>query len=259
VAVPDRHPFGLAEDSMSSFAQYLRSRHDDLFQAFYQHPFLRSLADGTASRESVLHYVGQDNQYLTAFMRCYGHGISMSPDREWVAWFRDSIDFLLNDETHPHHVMCEAFGARYEDAQVERMAPSAQAYIDHMTRSAHDSLGVLVAALLPCPWTYIWAAQRQLAEQPVPIDGPFRGWWDFYASEQSAGILDHFIARLDALAEQAGPAERERMARAFEDSCHHEIRFWEMAWTQETWQARWSSDGDQPAGALEVEHDRAGG
>ncbi|GAA4282708.1 thiaminase II [Brevibacterium daeguense] len=226
---------------MSSFAQQLRSRHDDLFEAFYAHPFLRSLADGTAGRESVLHYVGQDNQYLTAYMRCYGAGIAMSPDREWVTWFRDSINFLLEDEVHPHHVMCEAFGVDYEDAQVDRLQPPAQAYIDHMMRAAGDTLGVLIAALLPCPWTYIWAAQRQEAEAPVADDNPFRGWWEFYAGDSSTAMLDDYIARFDALAEQASPAERERMARAFEDSCHHEIRFWQMAWTQETWESQLAS------------------
>jgi phospholipid/cholesterol/gamma-HCH transport system permease protein len=35
--------------------------------------------------------------------------------------------------------------------------------------------------------------------------------------------------------DDAGPAERQRMADAFERSCHHEIRFWQMAWTQERW------------------------
>jgi thiaminase/transcriptional activator TenA len=134
--------------------------------------------------------------------------------------------------------MCEAFGVSYEDAQVERMSPSAQAYVDHMMRAATDSLGVLIAALLPCPWTYIWAAQRQMAEQPVSEDNPFHGWWEFYAAPETGGILDDYLARFDALAEQAGPAERARMARAFEDSCHHEIRFWQMAWTCETWTAQ---------------------
>lgn len=194
--------------------QHLRHRHDDLFEAFYAHPFLRALADGTASRESVLHYVGQDHQYLTAYLRCYGHGIAMSPDREWVAWFRDSIDFLLQDEVHPHHVLCEAFGVSYEEAQVERMAPTAQAYIDHMTRAANDSLGVLLAALLPCPWTYIWSAQRQVAEQPLAPDNPFHGWWAFYTGDATTGLLDDFVTRLDVLAADTGPAERDRMARA---------------------------------------------
>lgn len=219
-----------------SFSAEQRERCDALFETFYQHPFLRSLADGSASRESVLHYVGQDNQYLTAFIRCYGRGIALSPDRDWAAWFRDQVTFLLEDETHPHHVMCEAFGARYDEVQVERMAPSAQAYVNHMMLAAQDGLPVLMAALLPCPWTYIWAAGRQQAEAPVAADNPFRGWWEFYDSPESAGILDDFVARVDALAEQAGPAERARMAAAFEASCRHEIQFWEMAWTQQTWE-----------------------
>jgi thiaminase/transcriptional activator TenA len=222
---------------MSHFAQQQRQRCDHLFEAFYHHPFLRSLADGTADRETVLHYVGQDNQYLTAYLRCYGLGISLSPDREWVAWFRDNIDFLLHDETHPHHVLCAAFDVGYEEAQVDRLAPSAQAYVDHLLVSAHDSLGVLMAALLPCPWTYIWAARRQMTEEPVAPDNPFHGWWDFYAGTATTSILEDFTSRVDALAEEAGPAERQRMAHAFEVSCHLEVRFWEMAWTQEQWAA----------------------
>lgn len=219
----------------TSFSALMRERYDHLFEAFYEHPFLRGLADGTASRESVLHYVGQDNQYLTAYLRCYGLGLARSGDRDWMTWFTRSMVFLLEDETHPHHVLCEAFGVRYEDAQIDRLAPSAQAYVNHMLVSAHDSLGVLMAALMPCPWTYIWAAQRQMADDPVASDNPFRGWWEFYANRDSDQLLGDFIERLDALAAQAGPDELARMERAFEDSCHHEIRFWQMAWTQESW------------------------
>lgn len=216
-----------------SAAQY--EGNAQLFEAFYQHPFLRSLADGSASEASVLHYVGQDNQYLTAFMRCYGLGIAASADREWISWFNDHITFLLHDETHPHHVMCEAFGATYGQVQTEELAPNAQAYIHHLMVSAQDSLGVLMAALLPCPWTYIWAAQRQQRDEPVSADNPFAGWWEFYAGPECDALLAGFIERTDALAAGAGADERARMARAFRASCHHEIRFWQMAHTVQTW------------------------
>ncbi|WP_212753935.1 thiaminase II [Nakamurella aerolata] len=220
----------------SGFSAEQRRRCDELFETFYAHPFLRGLADGTASRESVLHYVGQDNQYLTAFIRCYGLGLAKSPDRQWMAWFRDNVTFLLADETHPHHVLCQAFGVDYADAQLDTMAPTAQAYINHMMVSGYDSLGVLMAALLPCPWTYIWAAQRQQAKAPAAQDNPFAGWWEFYANVECDELLAQFIARVDALAEQAGPAERARMAAAFEASCEYEVAFWEMAFTQQRWQ-----------------------
>lgn len=220
----------------NGFSAIQAHRCAELFEAFYQHPYLRGLADGIAPRKSVLHYVGQDNQYLTAFIRCYGLGISRSPDRETMDWFKDNIVFLLDDETHPHHVLCEAFGVRYEDAQTSTMAPTAQAYVDHLVAAAHDSLGVLLAALAPCPWTYIWAAQRQMAEAPVTADNPFYGWWEFYANRESTELLRGVVSRLDDLAAVASAEERNRMASAFEISCHYEVRFWQMAWTREIWE-----------------------
>lgn len=219
----------------NGFSSQLRHRNEHLFEAFWDHPFLAGLRDGTLPDEVVVHYVGQDHQYLTAFLRCYGLGLAQSPDRDWAEFFVQQSRFLLDDETHPHHVLCAAAGVSYADVQVDRLAPSAQAYVNHIMQSAHDSLGVLLAALMPCPWTYIWAGTRQLAEDPPGPDHRFGGWWEFYGSTDSQALLVDFARRLDGLAADAGGRERARMEAAFEQSCHHEVRFWQMAWTRETW------------------------
>lgn len=220
-----------------SFSAELRERHDDLFQAFWAHPFLDGLRDGTLASERVLHYVGQDHEYLSAFIRCYGLGMSLSPDREWMSFFAENVRFLLEDETHPHQALCRSAGVTYEEAQVRRLAPSAQAYVNHMMESARDTLGVLMGALLPCPWTYIWAGMRLMEQAPPEPDHPFHDWWAFYGSAECQSLLSSFTERFDALAADAGRSERRRMADAFEASCHHEVRFWEMAWSLEDWTA----------------------
>jgi thiaminase (transcriptional activator TenA) len=220
-----------------SYSAELGDRHADLFEAFWEHRFLAGLRAGSLEREQIIHYVGQDHLYLSAFIRCYGLGISMSPDREWMQWFRDNVSFLLEDETHPHHALCRAVGVSYVDAQRDRLAPSAQAYVDHMMESGRDTLGVMLGALLPCVWTYIWAGHRLLGEAPPDDDHPFRDWWAFYGSDECGEILADFRERFDALAAEAGTEERRRMAIAFEASCHHEVRFWEMAWVLEDWDA----------------------
>lgn len=219
----------------ASLSGRLREQCDPIFGAFWKHPFLEGLRDGTLAPERVVHYVGQDHQYLSAFVRCYGLGMSLSPDRDWMRWFQDNVAFILDDETHPHHALCEAAGVSYEDAQVDRLSPSAQAYVNHMMESSRDTLGVMLAALLPCPWTYIWAGDRFLRDDPPAATHPFGDWWRFYGSPECAAILSSFRERFDALAAGAGAAETERMAAAFEASCHHEVRFWEMAWTLEDW------------------------
>ncbi len=217
------------------YSAELHQRHQDVFDAFWQHPFLEGLKDGTLAPEKVIHYVGQDHLYLNAFIRCYGLGLALSPDRDWMGFFHENVRFLLEDETHPHQVLCAAAGVSYEQVQVERLAPSAQAYVNHMMESGRDTLGVLMAALLPCPWTYIWAGARQMEEEPPAEDHPFGGWWEFYGSQESVESLVEFRQRFDDLAADAGTAERERMAGAFEASCRYEVRFWQMAWSLERW------------------------
>ncbi|GAA3736724.1 thiaminase/transcriptional activator TenA [Spinactinospora alkalitolerans] len=221
----------------TGFTAELGRRHADLFEAFYDHPFLAGMRDGTLAKEKVLHYVGQDHQYLSAYIRCYGLGLALSPDRGWMRHFHDSIAFVLDEESHPHQVLCEHAGTGYAEAQVGRLAPSAQAYVDHMMAAGRDSLGVLLASLLPCPWTYTWAADRFVRDERPGPDNPFLGWWTFYADPGCQSVTTELRSMLDSLAADAGAAERARMERAFEDSCHHEVRFWNMAWTLEEWSA----------------------
>ncbi len=219
----------------TGFTAELGRRHADLFEAFYEHPFLKGLREGSLAREQVLHYVGQDYQYLTAYVRCYGLGLALSPDREWMRFFHDGVSVILAEEGHAHEALCAYAGVSYEEAQADRLAPSAQAYINHMTAAGHDTLGVLLAALLPCPWTYLWAAARFTGEAPLDPDHPFHGWWSFYAGAYESDKLARTRELLDRVAAEAGPAERERMERAFVTSCHYEVRFWEMAWSLEDW------------------------
>ncbi|MDN5727623.1 MAG: hypothetical protein L0G99_17090, partial [Propionibacteriales bacterium] len=107
---PDQQNTHSGAQDPGSFTAQLRARHDDLFEAFWRHPYLAGLRDGSAPAAAVAHYVGQDHQYLTAFMRCYGLGVAISPDRDWIAFFSEQIAFVLGDEQHPHHVLCQAVG-----------------------------------------------------------------------------------------------------------------------------------------------------
>lgn len=224
----------------TGFTANLGNKYLALFEEFYQHPFLAGLRDGSASKAAVKHYVGQDFQYLTAYAKCYALGVLRSPNRSWMQYFHGSMGFVLDDESHAHNFMCDYIGIDYHQAQADRMAPTAKAYIDHMMQAGNDSLGVLLAALLPCPWTYIWSAKRfqnagGMAQHGISTDHPLNGWWEFYAEDNVRDTLTNIRGRLDELAADASPAELKRMEEAFELSLRFEIRFWQMAQSQETW------------------------
>lgn len=218
-----------------SFSQELRRQADDIFQAIFNHPFVRGIARGQLEREQLIHYVKQDFEYLNAYMRIYGIAISKSASREEMAVFHEQIGFILNSEIHPHQNFCRVAGVKFEDLQGFPLAPSAHHYIRHMLGVAHEgSLGEIYAVLLPCPWTYIEIGQRLLAEVQPTSEHPFYEWMQFYGS-RVGGVTAAFGLALDRWAETSNALERRRMTEHFLQSCQLEYQFWEMAYRLEEW------------------------
>lgn len=220
---------------MMSFSQELRQAANPIFEAIFDHPFVRGIANGTLQPEQLAHYVKQDFEYLNAFMRIYGTAIAKCERREDIAVFNEQISFVLHSEIHPHNNFCRVAGVKYEDLQGYPLAPAAHHYIRHMLTAAQEGdLGDILAVLLPCPWTY-WEIGARLWEEVKPDENhPFYEWIDFYGNRTDS-ITARFCERLDELAEQSTPAHRERMKQHFILSCQFEYMFWDMAYTLQDW------------------------
>ncbi|RTE09108.1 thiaminase II [Paenibacillus whitsoniae] len=219
-----------------SFTKELREAADPIFEAIYQHPFVQGIARGALGKEQLIHYVKQDFEYLNAYMRVYGLGISKCRTREEIAKFHEKIGYILHSEVHPHNNFCHAAGVTYEELQGYPLAPTAQHYTRHMlTVAAQGTLGEIYAVLLPCPWTYMEAAQRILQDyQPQP-DHPFYEWITFYGSPEAEPRMMAFCAQLDAWAVTASEEEKRRMREHFMISCQLEYMFFDMAYRVEDW------------------------
>ncbi|MGM1050591.1 MAG: thiaminase II [Bacillota bacterium] len=218
-----------------SFTQELRQKADGIFQAIYEHPFVRGIADGNLSKEQLIHYIKQDYEYLNAYMRIYGIAISKCRTRDEIADFNEQISFILHSEVHPYQNFCAVAGVTYEEMQGYPLAPSAHHYIHHMLTVAHEgSLGEIMAVLLPCPWTYLEIGRKLLDEVQPDESHPFYEWIYFYGN-RAEDAAANFRSRVDAWAQEATPAERERMAEHFMLSCKLEYMFWDMAYRQEEW------------------------
>lgn len=220
---------------MVNFTEELRREADGLFGAIFEHPFVRGIAEGKLEREQLIHYVKQDYEYLNAYMRIYGIAISKCTRREDIEMFNEQIGFILHSEVHPHQNFCTAAGVTYEQLQGYPLAPSAHHYIKHMLTVAHEgSFGEMLAALLPCPWTYLEIGQRLMEEVRPEPSHPFYDWIQFYGGLAGDSTVK-LRKQVDLWAADAGEAERERMKEHFIHSCQLEYMFWDMAYKQEEW------------------------
>ncbi|KQL56653.1 MULTISPECIES: thiaminase II [Bacillaceae] len=219
-----------------SFSNELREHANPVFEAILQHPFVQGIGKGQLPPEALIHYVKQDFEYLNTFMQIYGLAIHKSTTREDIALFNEQITFILHSEIHPHNNFCQVAGVSYDELHYEPLAPTAHHYTRHMLDVAQKgSLAEILAVLLPCPWTYQVIGDYLYETFNPTKEHPFYDWISFYRSNGEMNVTALFCQRLDELAKDATPVQKQQMMDHFVKSCQLELAFWEMAYTNETW------------------------
>lgn len=218
-----------------SFSAELRKEANPIFEAIFEHPFVRGIANGDLKKEQLIHYIKQDFEYLSSYIRIYGLAIAKCENREDMEMFNEQISFILNSEIHPHNNFCQVAGVPYEELQGFPLSPSAHQYIRHMLTVAHEgTLGEILAVLLPCAWTY-WEIGKRLLDEVNPDHAhPFYEWIDFYANRINATV-NKFCIRIDEWTMDATEKEKAKMKEHFLISSQLEYMFWDMAYKIEEW------------------------
>lgn len=211
-----------------SITREWRKRTNSWFDQIYQHAFVQGIAKQSLTSEQVVFYVAQDRAYLQSYLQICGLGIAKAQTREDIRFFSQIISAIVKEEQSSHIALLTSVGANEEDLARYPLAQTSQAYINHMKTFAYEGrLPDLLAALLPCPWTYYDLAKRILEEYVIEDSHSFAEWIYFYASESA--MTDMMRKRLDELIEDLPLLEQERLYVAFEQSCRWEWEFWEAS------------------------------
>jgi thiaminase (transcriptional activator TenA) len=213
-----------------SFSAELREAAAPVWEAQVAHPFVQGIGDGSLPEDRFRFYVRQDYLFLTDYGRLLALGAARAPRLEWMRRFAALAQAVLETEMDLHRQFAARWGITTEQLSSERTAPATDAYCDFLLRTA--SLGdfaELVAALLPCMWSYAEIGER-LAAAGLPDHEGYAEWITMYASDEYAELARWSRELTDAAAaEVAGPG-RMRMHAAFRASSEHELAFWESVW-----------------------------
>jgi thiaminase (transcriptional activator TenA) len=217
------------------FTDELRRLAEPIWQAQHDHPFVRGIGDGTLDVEHFAFWIRQDYLYLIEYCRLFALGAARAPDLATIARFADLLQATARTEMDLHRGYAAQFGISADALEQEPMAPTTRGYTDFLLRvAAIGDFAELASALLPCMWGFSEIGLR-LAAQPRPADARYAAWIEMYADPEFAVLAEWCRELVDRLAEDAGPATRERMTAAFLASSRYELAFWEMAWKLERW------------------------
>lgn len=242
-------PAAAGEPSLSA---ELRDQSDRIWAGLHAHPFLGELARGVLPLEKFRFFVEQDVMYLPDFARCIATGAAKSATEAELAFFARQLDSTINLELPNQYRVLEQvcrLGAADRGGALGK-APANVAYTGFMLSVAAQGGPLeIMAAILPCAWSYAEIAGRladEIADHPV-----YRDWVGFYTTDEVLGLVGQMRQSFDEMAEQAGlgPRTRRRLAEIFTTSSRLEGAFWDMAYTLDQWPDLTDSQGRPPGRA----------
>lgn len=216
------------------FSDELRRDVNDIWEASFNHPFIKGVADGTLPIECFKNYLQQDAYYLTHNASVLALLSAKTMDLEVKNKFAGLAELVTSWEMDLHRSNFEKLGVTEEDRKNFKPAPTAYAYTSHMYRAAYTGTeGDVMAAILPCAWLYFEIGGRLQGSAPgVPM---YEEWINKYTGDTT--FIQSQIDILDNIAERVTEAERQRMREYFIISSRYEYAFWEMSYSFEKWGA----------------------
>jgi thiaminase/transcriptional activator TenA len=201
-----------------SFSAELREAAAPVWEAQVAHPFVAGIGDGSLPEDRFRFYVRQDYLFLIDYGRLLSLAAARAPRLEWMRRFAALSEAVLETEMDLHRQFAARWGITAEQLESERTAPATDAYCDYLLRTAAlGDFSELVAAVLPCMWSYAEIGTR-LAEAGLPDHVGYAEWITMYASDEFGELAAWCRELTDAAAASVAGPGRRRMHAAFRAS-----------------------------------------
>ena len=218
------------------FSERLYEKLQPIWRKNHAHPFVQGLGDGTLAKEKFRFFMIQDYLYLIDYAKLFALGAVKATNLETMGRFASLLNSTLNEEMSLHRQYAKKFGITEDELENATPSPTTLAYTHYMLHVGQNgTLAELVAALLPCTWSY-WEIGKELNQIPGASEDELYGEWiKMYSSEEFGQLALWCIELLDNLTEELPEKELMRLEDIFLTTTRLEYMFWDMSFKLEMW------------------------
>lgn len=217
------------------FYDEFRRKTDSLWQAIFNHPFVKGIGDGTLSRDRYEFFLKQDYLYLIHSARIFAIAAAKAPLLHNMSYFTTLLYTTLNREMELHRTTCLEFGIPLEVLEQTEMAMITCAYTNLLVRTAYEgTVTDIVAVILPCAAGYIEIGQR-LKSEGLPDNRFYREWIAIYTSEDLKEVAERLKDEMNRQAHDAPKSLRDHWSYLYVLGTRFEFLFFDMSWKKELW------------------------
>lgn len=203
----------------------------DIWDSYYEHPFVKGIGTGELEIEKFRYYMIQDYLYLLEYAKIFALGVVKAKDEETMRIFAELVNSTLNSETNIHKDYMKRLSISNEEIVNAKSSLTNTSYTNYMLWvSQNEGLLQLAVAVLSCSWSYKMIADK-LSEIPGSTEHEFYGEWiRGYISPEYNVVNSNIIKLVDKLGENCSKEEIENLKTIFINCSRYEYMFWDMAY-----------------------------
>lgn len=205
----------------------------DIWDSYYEHPFVKGIGDGSLEIDKFKFYMIQDYIYLLDYAKVYALGVVKSSKESTMQGFSRMVDNILNGEMNIHRYYMKRIGIGKEEIKNAKASIENISYTSYMLSvSQMGDLMDLTTSLLACMWSYYLIGEK-LSKIDGALDNEFYGQWiKGYISSDYERDTKWLVDLLDNLTENISEEKFNRLKEIFINTSKYEYIFWDMAYNK---------------------------
>lgn len=215
------------------FSEKLYESVEEIWQSYYEHPFVKGIGNGDLEVDKFKYYMIQDYLYLLDYAKVYALGVVKADTEEVMQGFSSMVNGILNGEMSIHRSYMKRLGITQEEIKKAKASLDNISYTHYMLAVAHTgNLADLTVSLLSCMWSYLEIG-RHLSKIPNSTKHEFYGEWiRGYISKEYEELTQWVIDLVDDLAKDMSEKELKKLEEIFINTSKYEYMFWEMSYNK---------------------------
>ncbi len=204
-----------------------------IWESYYEHPFVRGIADGTLPKEKFAYYMIQDHKYLMQYAKVFALGVIRAEKESDMRMFGSLITATLDTENAVHQSYLARFGIDRSVIDSTPMALNNESYTNYMISIGFKGgLAEIAAAVLACSWSYELIGEYIEKNYPDAKNGELYGdWVNTYTSEGYRACNDEMIEMCDRFSEGLSEEQIQNLENIVKICSEYEYQFWDMAFS----------------------------
>ncbi|MGL5543970.1 MAG: thiaminase II [Cetobacterium sp.] len=213
---------------MFSNELYLNAK--DIWDSYYEHPFVKEIGENTLEQEKFKFYIIQDYLYLLEYAKLFALGVIKSKNENDMKKFAKLTDGILNSEMGIHRVYMKKLGITEEDIFKVKPTLDNISYTSYMLSVSHcGDIKEIAVAALSCMWSYKMIGDK-LKELYGTDQDFYSDWIKTYSSSTYEELTNWNIELVEKYCKNISVEEKKHLKTIFTNCSIYEYKFWDMSY-----------------------------